>query len=158
MLERIFPDRFDNHYRGHKVALWLFFAITFMKVSIALVAIFKSDGGAQSADGIPLDTFVSGGAQAVVAVVALLGLADLQLASLFVLTSFRYRSMVPLMYVLLVVDYLGHRGILLMKPIVRTGAPGGSVVSAVLFTLTIIGFVLSLRGKDYSREEPTAAA
>ncbi|MFI5179796.1 MAG: hypothetical protein ACHQPI_00185 [Thermoanaerobaculia bacterium] len=149
MVNRIFPERIDNHYRGHKFALWLFYPITFMNVAISLVAIFKSDGGAQSADGIPLDTFVSGGAQAVIGVVALLGLASLLLGFLFVLASFRYRAMIPLMYLLLVVDYLGHKGILLMKPIVRVGTPSGGFVAMGLFVLTVIGLVLSLTGSGY---------
>ena len=149
MLNRIFPEQIDNHYRGHKFALWLFYPITFMNVAMDLVAIFKSDGGAQSPDGIPLDTFVNGGAQAVIFVVALLGLSGLLLGLLFVLALFRYRAMIPLMYVLLVVDYLGHKGIGLMKPIVRVGTPSGIYVNAALFALTTIGLVLSLRGKDY---------
>lgn len=149
MLNRIFPDQIDNHYRGHKFALWLFYPITFMNLAIDLVAIFTSDGGAQSADGIPLDTFGAGGAQAVIFVVALLGLSGLLLGLLFVLALFRYRAMIPLMYVLLVVDYLGHKGIGLMKPIVRVGTPSGGFVGVALFALTVIGLVLSLRGRDY---------
>lgn len=149
MLNRIFPEQIDNRYRGHKFALWLFYPITFMNLAIDLVAIFKSDGGAQSADGIPLDTFVSGGAQAVIAVVALLGLAGLLLGFLFVLALFRYRAMIPLMYVLIVADYLGHKGILWMKPIARVGTPSGSFVSVALIALSIIGLVLSLLGKGY---------
>jgi hypothetical protein len=149
MLNRIFPERFDNHYRGHRLALWLFYPITFMNVVIDLVAIFKSDGGAQSADGIPLDTFVSGGAQAVIFAVALLGLSGLLQQFVSVLALLRYRAMIPLMYVLLVVDYLGHKGIAWMKPVVRTGTSSGSYVTVSIFALTFLGLVLSLRGKGY---------
>src|SRR5437660_7556830 len=84
MLNRIFPEQINNHYRGHKFALWLFYPITLMNVVINLAAIFTRDGGAQSADGIPLDTFGPGGAQAVIFVVALLGLAGLLLGFLFI--------------------------------------------------------------------------
>jgi hypothetical protein len=66
-------------------------------VTIPLVAIFARDGGAQSADGIPLDTFGSGGAETVIAVVALLGLSKLLLGFLFVLAAFRHRAMIPLL-------------------------------------------------------------
>jgi len=145
MLYRIFPEHIDNHYRGHTFALWLFYPLTIMNVVIALVAIFSRDGGAQSADGIPLDTFVSGGAEAVIGVVAFLGLSKLLLGLLFILALFRYRAMIPLMYVLIVLDHLGHKGIGLMKPIVRIGTPSGSFVSMVLFALSIFGLVLSLR-------------
>jgi len=149
MLSRIFPERFDNNYRGHKFALWLFYPLVFMQVAIALVAIFASDGGAQSADGIPLDTFASGGAETVIGVVAFLGLAKLLLGFLFVLAMFRYRAMIPLMYVLIFADLLGHKGIGLMKPIARVGASSGSYVNTVLITLCVIGLLLSLRGKGY---------
>jgi len=136
-VNRIFPKQIDNHYRGHKFALWLFYPITFMNVAIALVGIFASDGGAQSADGIPLDTFGAGGAQAVVPVVAHLGLAKLLLGLLFVLALFRYRSMIPLMYVLIVVDYLGHKGILLLKPNVSVGTPFEGIVKSYSFALCV---------------------
>jgi hypothetical protein len=151
MLNRIFPEQIDNRYRGHKLALWLFYPLTFMNVTIALVAIFARDGGAQSADRIPLDAFVSGGAAAVIGVLAFLGLAKLLLGSLYVLASFRYRAMIPLMYLLIVVDQLGHKGIGLMKPIVRTGTPTGVFVNLVILAVSIVGLVLSLQGKDYSR-------
>src|SRR5207249_1651040 len=48
MLNRIFPERIDNHYRGYKLALWVFVPIAFMKIAISLVHIFYRDGGAQS--------------------------------------------------------------------------------------------------------------
>jgi hypothetical protein len=150
MLSRILPERIDNQYRGHKIALWLFYLITFKELAIALAAIFVSDGGAQSADGIPLDTFGSGGAETVIGVVALLGLSSLLLAFLFVLASFRYRAMIPLMYVLIVVDYIGHKGIGLMKPIVHAGTQSGSLVNAGFFALSIIGLALSICGRGYS--------
>jgi len=121
MLNRIFPERIDNRYRGHKLALWIFVPLTFMKVAISLGAIFNSDGGAQSADGIPLDTYTSGGAETVIALFALLGRSDLLLGLLFVVVLIRYRAMIPLMYVLIVVGKLGGKWILLMKPIVTVG-------------------------------------
>jgi hypothetical protein len=158
MLNRILPERIDNHYRGHKFALWLFYPITFVNVAIALVAIFARDGGAQSADGVPLDTFGSGGAETVVAVLALLGLAKLLVGLLSVLALFRYRAMIPLMYVLILVDYLGHKGIGLMKPIVHIGTPAGSYVSVVLIALSIIGLLLSLLGKGYLPEQKSESA
>jgi hypothetical protein len=148
MLNRIFPRRIDNDYRGHKFALWIFYPIAFLKVTINLIAIFSKDGGAQSADGIPLNTFVNGGAETVVAAVALLGLSELLLGFLSILALFRYRAMIPLMYVMFAVDILGHKGILLMKPIVRVGTPPGVFVSLGIFALTIVGLILSLRGKD----------
>lgn len=149
MINRILPKRIDNNYRGQKFALWLFIPIALLNVMIALAAIFSSDGGAQSADGIPLDTFAAGGAETVIGVVALLGLAKLLLGLLNLMALVRYRAMIPLMYVLVVADQLGHKALGWMKPIAHVGKPAGSYVNLIIITLSIIGLVLSLRGKDY---------
>ena len=149
MLGRILPERIDNQHRGHKFALWAFYPITLMTVGRSLVHIFGSDGGAQSIATIPLDTFVSGGAQTVVSVFALWGLSQLLIGLLFVLVLFRYRAMIPLMYVLILAEYLGRIGIGLTKPIVTVGTPPGSSGSFVLIVLGIIGLALSLRGEAF---------
>jgi hypothetical protein len=155
MLNRILPKQFDNRFRGRKLALWIYCLLLFMNVSIALVAIFKGDGGAQSADGIPLDTFGDGGARTVIAVVAILGLAKLLLWSVGVLALFRHRAMIPLMYCVIVADQLGRKAIGLAKPIVRAGSPTGVYVNWAIIVLSIVGLVLALQGRGYrSAEEP----
>ena len=77
MLNRISPERLDDHYRGYKLALWLFVSITFMKIAISLVHI------AQSVVTIPLGTYGVGAAQNVVALFARMGLDQLFLGFLF---------------------------------------------------------------------------
>jgi hypothetical protein len=151
MLNRVFPQRFDNNYRGHKLALWLFALLALMKLGMSLSAIFDGYNMARSADGIPIDTFTSGGAEAVVSITALLGLSHFLLASLGVLALIRYRAMIPLMYVLLLVEYFAKKWILLVHPIVRTGTPPSTYVNLVLIALLITGLVLSLRTRSSDR-------
>ena len=151
MLNRVFPQRFDNNYRGHKLALWLFIPIVLMKVGISLSSIFDTYNVVRSADGIPIDTFTPRGAEAVVSVTTLLGLSQLLLALLGVLALVRYRAMIPLMYVLLLVEYLAKKWILLVKPIVRTGTSPNTYVNLVLIVLLIAGLVLSLRNRSSDR-------
>lgn len=153
MLNRIFPTQLDNNYRGQKIAIWLFALLTLMNTVISFVAIFKSDGAAQSADGIPLDTYGPSAAQAVIGVVAVLGLARLLLCVIFIIALISYRAMIPLMYFLLVDDWLAHRGIGMMKPITRTGSPPGHYVTLALLAISVIGLVLSLTGKNYSQTQ-----
>jgi hypothetical protein len=148
MLNRVFPQRFDNDYRAHKLALWLFIPIALMKVGISVSSIFDTYNVVRSADGIPIDTFTSGGAEAVVSVTTLLGLSQFLLASLGVLALVRYRAMIPLMYVLLLVEYLAKKWILLVKPIVRTGTSPSTYVNLVLIVLLVAGLVLSLRTRS----------
>ena len=147
MLDRIFPRQIDNNYRGHKLALWLFALLALMKLGMSLSAIFDGYNMARSADGIPINTFTSGGAEAIVSITALLGLSHFLLASLGVLALIRYRAMIPLMYVLLLVEYFAKKWILLVHPIVRTGTSPSTYVNLVLIALLIVGLALSLRTK-----------
>ena len=155
MLKRLFPDRFDNSYRGLRLALWLLYPLTFVNLVIGLVTVFRPDSGA-AADGIPLDRYVGGGAAAVISVVALLGLARVLTGLLAVLVLARYRSMTPLIYLLMVTDFLAHKAIGAMKPMAHLpGATGGYVV-AVLITLSIVGLALSLVGRGYEESGATS--
>jgi hypothetical protein len=148
MLKRIFPQQFDNNYRGHKVALWLFALLILLKLGISLSSIFDTYNVVRSADGIPLDTFTSGGADTVVSITALLGLSHFLLAALGVLALIRYRAMIPFMYILFLVEYFAKKWIQLVKPIVRTGTPPATYVNLVLIALLIAGLLLSFRRRS----------
>jgi len=147
MLNRVLPQRIDNTYRGHPLALWLFIPILLVKTGIALGAMFNGRVAAQSADGIPLDSFGAGGAQAVLALFAIWGLSQLVFSVFGLLVLIRYRAMVPLMFVLLLVEHLLRRLMLLVRPIARTGAPPGIYINLVLLVVIIVGLVLSLRSR-----------
>jgi hypothetical protein len=145
VLDRILPASIDNQYRGHRLALWAFYPITLVTVGRSLIHVFRSDGGAQSIATIPLDTFGSGGAETVVSLFALWGLSQLLIGLLFVLVLLRYRSMLPLMYVLILAEYLGRIAIGFSKPIVTVETPPGGPGGFVMIALGVAGLVLSLR-------------
>ena len=147
MFNKLFPPRIDNTYHGYKLALWFFALLVFMKVGISLNAIFNGHFVAQSADGIPLDTFTTAGAHAVVSLFALWGLSQLSIGLLCILVLIRYRAMIPFMFGLLLVEHLSRKLILQFLPIVKTGTPPGYVVNLILLAVMIIGLVLSLRNK-----------
>ena len=153
MLSQVFPQRVDGTYRGHKVALWLFAVVVLFKTAIGMNSIFNGYKVATSADGIPLDTFTPMGARAVVSLFALLGLSHLVICALCVLVLARYRSLVPFMFALLLVEYLVRRLILLFLPIPRIGTPPGSFVNLGLLVMMIVGLALSLwrRGGPQAR-------
>lgn len=152
MIDRIIPACIDNHYRGHRLGLWLFVPITFINVSRSLTHLFKADGGAQSISTIPLDTYSSSAAQNIVGLFARIGLEQLLLASLFVLILVRYRAMIPLMYVLIVAHYIGARVVSQAKPLVLAGTSGVSTPFLVIAVLSVAGLVLSLIGRGYAEK------
>ncbi len=150
MQNRILPRQFDNDFRGHKLALWLFGAVIVVKLGISLGTIFNGHEAASSADGIPLDTFTPAGAQAVVSLFAIWGIAQLVICLICILALVRYRAMIPLLFALLLLEHLGKKLSLLFLPIAKTGSPPGSIINLMLLGAMIIGLALALQHRAQS--------
>ena len=157
MFDQLLPRRIDNTYHGPKLALWLFGGVVLVKVGMSVVSIFNGYSTASTADAIPLDTFTPAGAQTVVSLFALLGFAQLVLCLLSILALVRYRAMVPLIFLLLMLEAMGRRLILIFLPIVRTGSSRGLIVNLVLLALMLGGLALSLRNREGARAQPRPA-
>ena len=144
MFELLLPKSFDNNYRGHKLALWLFGLFALLKSVIGVNSIINGRVVMTGADGIPLDTYPAAAAQSFVALWALLGLSHILIGVLCVFALIRYRSMVPFLFTLLLLQHLGGRIILEYIPLVRVGAPPALVVNLIQLTLLVLGLALSL--------------
>jgi hypothetical protein len=154
MLSRILPERLDNDYQGHPLALWMFFPITLMTLVRSAIHILRADGGAQSIGTIPLDTMTTHGAGAVVTVFALWGLSQMLLGLLYVVVLWRYRALLPLLYLLLLVEYVGRFLIGLAKPLVTLETPPGATGNFVMIAMALMLFVLSVQKRKLA---PTGA-
>lgn len=146
--DRLLPRPIDNTYHGYKLALWLFALLVLMKTGIGLNSIFNGYFVASVADGIPLETFPSAAAGAVVSLFAIWGLAQFVICLLCLLALVRYRSLIPFMFALLLLEHLSRRLILYLMPIVRTGTPRGLYINLGLIALMIVGLALSLWRRD----------
>lgn len=144
MFNHVLPQQIDNTYRGHKLAVWLFGLVVFVRILQSLVVMFNGYSTARSADGIPLDTYAPAAAQTVVALFALSGLYRLFIGLVCVLVLIRYRRAIPFMFALLLLNYLAAQLLLQFIPIVRVGSPPGPIVNLILFALMIVGLALSL--------------
>lgn len=151
MLSRLFPTIVDNRFRGVVLALWLFVPLALMKLALGIAHIFRADGGAQSVSTIPLDAYPAGAAQNIVGLFARMGLEQLLLGLLFLVVLARYRALVPLMYLVAVLHFLGSRGIAAMKPLALAGASGAANLHLVIGAVALLGLVLSLGGRGYRR-------
>jgi hypothetical protein len=144
ILSRLFPARIDNSYEGSKIALWILGLLIAVRTMQSVMILFNGASIAQSADGIPLDTYPAAAAQTIVALFALSALNRLIISLICVVVLVRYRRAVPLMFVLLILTYAGGQLIGRIIPMVRVGRPPAVVVNLTLFSLTIIGLVFSL--------------
>jgi hypothetical protein len=145
MINRLLPQPIDNTYHGHRIALWLFALLLFMRVAMSVNSIFNASDVASSADGIPLHTYPPAAARTVVSLFALLGLSHLMICLLGIVVLVRYRSMIPFLFALLLLEHSSRRLILHFSPIIRTGTPPGFYVNLVLLAVMLLGLALSLR-------------
>jgi hypothetical protein len=152
MLNRIFPKRLDNRYRGHWLALWLFVLVVLLRFSQGVDSIAFTHKVATTADAIPLDSYGAAAAATVVALFALLGLYLSILPVLGIIVLVRYRAMIPLVYLLMLAVMIASRIVVLLHPTETTGSVSiGSAVNLGILAALAVGFVLSLTGKAYAQ-------
>ena len=145
ILNRLFPARIDNSYEGSRIALGILGLLIAVRTMQSVMILVSGYSIAQSADGIPLDTYPAAAAQTILALFALSGVNRLVISLICVVVLVRYRRAVPLMFLLLLVTYSAGQLVGRVIPIVRVGQPPAVVMNLTLLGLTIIGLILSLR-------------
>jgi hypothetical protein len=156
MLNRLFPKQFDNTYRGHWLAIWLFLPVAVAELAMGTNSIINTRLVAMSADGLPLDRYGAGGTDAVIALFAIAGLFRVLLALLSVAALIRYRTMIPLLYLLWLILQLGSKALLLLHPVAKSGvatAQLGSAFILAIMAMLAIGFVLSLWNRSAAPQQ-----
>ncbi|MGL1891291.1 MAG: hypothetical protein OCD02_06655 [Spirochaetaceae bacterium] len=147
ILKVIFPKEINNTFRGYKVALYLFYALTAVTLWRSQHHLFAADGGAQSIATIPLDTFTTSGAQAVIGIFSLWGLSQLIIGFIYLITSIRYRAMVPLMYLLMFFEYLVRATYIpAFKSIPTDGTAPGALINIPFILFTLVMLILCVVG------------
>lgn len=152
MMERLFPVRFDNVFPGQKIALWAFYPMTVITLWRSQHHIFSADGGAQSIATIPLDSYSDGAAANIIAIFAQWGWVQLLLGLLMLLAAIRYKSMVPLFWLLLVLEWCGRAMIGQFKPVETISTAPGQIGNMVIPAVALVMLIMSLIPQSSSTE------
>ncbi len=139
----LLPRVADNVYRGQKAGLWLLGLVIVPRIAIGLGSIFNGRNGAAVADGIPLDTYSVAAQAQVLSMLAGLGLASFTMGALGIVVLVRYRSLVPAMFTLLLLQQVSRKLMHFALPTELTSAPGG-LINNILLGMMIGGLALSL--------------
>lgn len=145
---RILPLKVDNEFKGHVISKYMFLFITLITLVRSLIHIFALDGGAQSIATIPLDSYSSASAATVIMMFALWGLSQLLMGIVYGVVYFKYQSLIPAMYILLIIEYSMRIFIGQIKPIITVSQAPGGIGNLILIPLCIFMLILSLRHKD----------
>lgn len=147
MMNKIFPKTANNNYNGSRIALYVFMLYSFVSMARSLIHFFAPDGGSGIIAGIDL----SQGAENIIFAFGLWGLSQIIYAFIQMLVAFRYRTLLPLFYILLFVETVGRMMVGKMKPAVFLhGTPPGGILNFVMLPLAVVMFVLSLWDKNKS--------
>lgn len=148
MIDRLFPQSITNQYRGAFLARWVFVLLMLVTIARSLAHIFLPDGGAQSIATIPLDTFTVNGAAALIHLFGLWGLSQLLFGLLYAIVLWRYQSLIPLMYLFILVEYTGRLLLTFAKPFETNGTAPGAIGNYVLIPLALVMLILSLQERS----------
>jgi hypothetical protein len=139
---RVFPKQLDNSFRGNRIAVIVFALITVFTLARSCVHIFAPDGGASSIAGI--NTSVEGGSN-VISMFAFWGLAQLLMGLVYLAVFFRYKSLIPFMYMLIIIEYSGRVLIGMVKPLIVSHTPPGAIGDYILIPLAIMMLMLCFK-------------
>lgn len=153
IVKTLFPKQITNMYPGQKIALYVFIPLTLMLIFRSCMHLLAPDGGAQSIATIPLDTYSDGAAANVIAIFSQWGLSQLLLTGLFILVLVRYRSLIPLFYLLFVLEQCGRMAVGHFKPVVTLETAPGAAANLPLLIISLIMLVLCLIPRKRKNEE-----
>jgi hypothetical protein len=136
----LLPARADNSIRGMKLPVYVFTLIAVVSTIRSCIHVLAPDGGAGSIAGMDL----SAGGPGIIFAFGLWGSAQLIYAVIQLAVAFRYRALVPFMYVLLIIETLLRELVGRIKPVTFAHRPPGAIGDYVVIPLAAVMLVLSL--------------
>lgn len=133
-----------------KLPAYVFGVIAGLSTARSLIHLLAHDGGAGSIAGIDL---AKAGKSGTLFGFGLWGSAQLLYALIQVVVVSRYRSLVPLMYVLLILETLLRAFAGRTKPVPLTRTPPGATGNALLLPLAVCLLALSLASARRQEEQ-----
>jgi hypothetical protein len=140
ILATLLPAQADNTIRGMKLPVYVFTVIAVVSTARSCIHLFAPDGGAGSIAGMDLSV---DGAPGIIFSFALWGSAQFVYALIQLLVVFRYRSLVPLMYMLLILETLLRQLVGYMKPVAFAHRPPGAIGNYIVLPLAVLMLGLS---------------
>jgi len=140
MIQRLFPKEFGNRFPGHRLALWLLGLFLALKLVMSTNSILNTASIASGPDGFALERYGTEGAAAVLMLFALNAVGQLTLVLLSILALVRYKAMVPLLYLVWLLDQTGRRLLVESYAVERSGSGGtGFWINMGLLMLLAVG-------------------
>ena len=141
IFEILLPAKIDNTIRGSKIPFYVFALYAIVSLVRSCIHLLAPDGGAGSIAGMDLSM---AGADGIIFAFALWGSSQLILAVMQLLVVFRYRSFVPFMYLMLMLEVLLRELVGKTKPVTFAYTPPGAIGNQLILPLAALMLGLSL--------------
>ena len=140
ILNILLPSPANNAIQGSKLPFYLLTIVTIIGTVRSFIHMFSPDGGAGSIAGMDLSM---DGASGVIFAFALWGSAQLIYALLQWVVLLRYRSLVPLMWVVQLLETLLRMLVGRIKPVTFAHTPPGAYQNYIYLALAVAMLGLS---------------
>lgn len=144
IINRIFPKGADNNYKGSRIASTVFLIIVLIGTVRSCIHFLAPDGGAGSIAGMDLSV---AGAEGIIFAFSLWGSAQLLYAFIQLVIYFRYKTLIPFMYIIMFLETVFRMVVGHIKPVHFAHTPPGEIGNYILIPLTIMMFILAIRKK-----------
>ena len=137
----LLPAQIDNTIRGTKIPFYIFTLYAIVSTVRSCIHLLSSDGGAGTIAGMDLSV---AGADGIIFAFALWGSSQLLFAMIQLLAVIRYRSLIPLMWLMLALEILLRELVGKMKPVTFAHTPPGAIGNQIIRPLAVVMVVWSL--------------
>jgi hypothetical protein len=141
IFELLLPTRIDNTIRGSRIPFYIFALYAIISTVRSCIHVFAPDGGAGSIAGMDLTV---AGAQGIIFAFALWGSSQLLFAIIQLLVVVRYRSLVPFMWLMVILEVMLRQLVGAMKPVMFAHTPPGAIGNQLIVPLAALMLAWSL--------------
>lgn len=149
-MKQLFPKAIDNHYTFHKSLVYIFAFITCVTIGRSLIHMFAPDGGANSIASIILFEGTPDPNKVIYMIFSLWGLSQLLMGLWYLVVLIRYKTLIPLMYGFITLEYIMRLVIGQIKPLTSdyfAHVAPGAILNYVMIPLGLLLMFLSLKNQ-----------
>jgi hypothetical protein len=147
MLGRLFPRQLDNDYRGYALAIWLLVPLALVKTFQGANVVGRSHRILETVDRVPLSSFPAAATSHLVFLFSVWGLCILILGLIGLIAAVRYRAMIPLAFLFLLIEQLGRNLLSVVhldRPFFSSNLSAAALINWAFLAAAVLGFLLSV--------------
>lgn len=155
-MKKLLPGQADNNYNFNRIIIYVFALLAAVTVGRSLIHVFAPDGGANSIASMIIFSGTPDPNAVVYNIFALWGLSQLLMGFVYVIVLIKYKNLIPLMYVFILIEYVMRMVIgIVIKPLGElyfSRTVPGAVGNYILIPLALLMIIWALTSQKKGQE------